>query len=117
MTLRKGFTLVEVIIVIVVIVILTTIATFGINKYLADSRDAQRVASSTTIADSLEKYYDANGLFWAIDEAMRFYKRDPGVRYTQISRIMNESSRNFTHEKTARQYKKLYETMLQRPLL
>lgn len=65
----------------------------------------------------LFKYYDANGLFWAIDEAMRFYKRDPGVRYTQISRIMNESSRNFTHEKTARQYKKLYETMLQRPLL
>jgi prepilin-type N-terminal cleavage/methylation domain-containing protein len=61
MRLKKGFTLVEVIIVIVVIVILTTIATFGINKYLADSRDAQRVASSTTIADSLEKYYDANG--------------------------------------------------------
>lgn len=61
--------------------------------------------------------FDANGLFWAISEAMKFYRRDPGVKYAQISRIMNESSESFTHEKTARRYKALYENMLNRPLL
>jgi len=57
---EKGFTLVEVIVVIVVIVILVTIAAFGINKFQADGRDAQRTVDATTIADSLEKYYDHN---------------------------------------------------------
>lgn len=58
---KKGFTLVEVIVVIVVIVVLVTIAAFGINRYQADGRDAQRTVNTTTIADSLEKYYDENG--------------------------------------------------------
>ena len=58
---KKGFTLVEVVVVIVAIVILVTIAAFGINKFQADGRDAQRTVDATTIADSLEKYYDHNG--------------------------------------------------------
>jgi starch synthase/alpha-amylase len=61
--------------------------------------------------------YDANGLWWAIKEAMRFYRRPVDVRNTQIERIMQESAETFTHAATARRYIELYERMLQRPLI
>ena len=61
MTNRRGFTLVELIVVIVVIAILATVATLGLNRYLQDGRDSQRASNVTTIAESLEKYFDANG--------------------------------------------------------
>jgi starch synthase/alpha-amylase len=61
--------------------------------------------------------YDANGLFWAIEQAMTFYKLPAKVRADQIERIMTESAARFTHAETARQYIKLYEKMLQRPLV
>lgn len=57
----KGFTLIELIVVIAVIGILATISVIGFSRYQADTRDARRVSSATTIAEALEKYYDANG--------------------------------------------------------
>ena len=57
----KGFTLIELIVVIAVIGILATITVIGFNRYQADTRDARRVSSVTTISEALEKYYDANG--------------------------------------------------------
>jgi len=65
----------------------------------------------------LFKDFDANGLFWAIEEAMKFYLRPAQVKARQIQRIMTESAQPFTHEQTARQYIDLYEKMLQRPLV
>jgi starch synthase/alpha-amylase len=61
--------------------------------------------------------YDANGLWWAISEAMKFYRLPTDVKQPQIKRIMEESIDAFTHDVTARQYIKLYERMLQRPLV
>jgi starch synthase/alpha-amylase len=61
--------------------------------------------------------YDANGLFWAIEQAMTFYRLPEKVKADQIERIMTESAARFTHAETARQYIKLYEKMLQRPLV
>ena len=61
--------------------------------------------------------FDANGLSWAIDQAMRFYRRPGKVRDRQIRRIMIESAANFNHAVTAREYIKLYEKMLRRPLI
>lgn len=61
--------------------------------------------------------YDAAGLFWAIEEAMRFYIQPGKIKSRQIERIMQESKATFTHGTTARQYIDLYEKMLQRPLL
>jgi starch synthase/alpha-amylase len=61
--------------------------------------------------------FDANGLFWAIDQAMQFYSLPRKVKEKQIKRVMNESSATFTHSNTARQYIHLYEKMLQRPLI
>lgn len=63
------------------------------------------------------KYYDAAGLRWAIDESLHFHRADSSVRNGQISRIMSEASKTFTHEVTANSYIKLYEQMLQRPLI
>ncbi len=57
----RGFTLVELLIVIAVIGILTTISVIGYNRYQANARDSERIASSTSITEALEKYYDKNG--------------------------------------------------------
>lgn len=65
----------------------------------------------------LFKNYDANGLNWAIDQAMAFYNLPDGVKARQIERIMQKSAATFTHANTASEYIKLYEKMLQRPLV
>lgn len=61
MSANKAFTLVEVVIVIAVIAILATIAAVGLNGYLQDGRDRQRVANTSVLSEALEKYYDQNG--------------------------------------------------------
>jgi len=65
----------------------------------------------------LFKTFDANGLLWAISEAMQFYNLSARVKALQIKRIMTESAETFTHAHTARQYIDLYEKMLKRPLV
>ena len=61
--------------------------------------------------------YDSNGLFWAIDRAMEFYKEIPEIKRAQISRIMKEAASQFNHDVVARRYVEMYEAMLKRPLL
>ena len=61
--------------------------------------------------------HDAHGLWWAIKEAMKFYRLSPELKQRQIKRIMEESAETFTHDVTARHYMALYERMLKRPLI
>ena len=61
--------------------------------------------------------FDANGLLWAVEQAMAFYNLSSKVKTAQIERIMRESQATFTYANTARQYIKLYEKMLKRPLI
>jgi len=63
------------------------------------------------------KNYDSGGLFWAIQEAMNFYKLPAETKARQIERIMIESVATFNHDVTAQQYIDLYEKMLKRPLI
>jgi starch synthase/alpha-amylase len=65
----------------------------------------------------LFEVFDANGLLWAIDQAMQFYKLPEPKKGRQIERIMEESIEKFNHSVTARKYIDLYEKMLQRPLI
>ncbi len=65
----------------------------------------------------LFEIFDANGLFWAIEQAMHFYNLPQKIKVKQIHRIMTESAATFNHDNTARQYIELYEKMLQRPLI
>ncbi|MDQ1330733.1 MAG: starch synthase [Thermodesulfobacteriota bacterium] len=65
----------------------------------------------------LFKFYDTEGLLWAIRQAIAFYDLPQRVKQKQIKRIMVESLANFNHSVTARQYINLYEKMLQRPLI
>jgi starch synthase/alpha-amylase len=65
----------------------------------------------------LFKTFDSGGLFWAIEQAMNFYRLPQDAKSKQIMRIMRESAATFTHANTARQYIALYEKMLQRPLI
>jgi len=61
--------------------------------------------------------FDSSGLFWAIQQAMTFYNHPWNKKKKQIKRIMKESVSSFTYANTAHQYIKLYEKMLQRPLI
>ncbi len=65
----------------------------------------------------LFKNYDANGLWWALDQAMVFFSLPQETRNRHISRIMVESKNIFNHDVTANHYIQLYERMLHRPLL
>lgn len=61
--------------------------------------------------------YDAAGLYWAVTQAMDFFKQPEESKHQQIERIMQESTATFNHANTARQYIDLYEKMLERPLI
>ena len=61
--------------------------------------------------------YDANGLRWAIDEAMRFYSLPEEVREQAVANVMRDAKRRFNHDVTAQHYIDIYESMLERPLL
>ena len=65
----------------------------------------------------LFRTFDSNGLFWAVEQAMDFYNLPQKIKTKHTKRIMTESLMTFTHANTARQYIKLYEKMLQRPLI
>jgi starch synthase/alpha-amylase len=65
----------------------------------------------------LFEVYDANGLWWAIEQAMHFYDLPLDVRRRQVERVMHQSASTFNHARTARQYMDLYEKMLDRPLI
>jgi starch synthase len=65
----------------------------------------------------LFEHFDSQGLFWAVEQAMRFYNLAPEVRHRQIERVMSESRASFNHEVTAGRYIELYEKMLDRPLI
>ena len=61
--------------------------------------------------------YDANGLRWAVDEAMRFHALPAAEREQTVTRVMKSARSRFNHDVTARHYIDIYESMLERPLL
>jgi glycogen synthase len=61
--------------------------------------------------------YGSDGLRWAIDQAMAFHALSAEVREREISRVMVESVREFSHKEVARRYIDIYEQMLERPLV
>lgn len=58
------------------------------------------------------EHYSTEGLRWAIDEAVKFYKWSPDARAKVIKRIMKESKSRFNHSTTAAAYIELYSKML-----
>lgn len=61
--------------------------------------------------------YGTEGLRWAIDEAVRFYRWEPKDKIRVIQRIMKESKLRFNHKTTAASYIELYSKMLGRPVV
>lgn len=60
-SMRRGFTMVELLIVIAIIGILTTIGVMNFGKYQTNARDNERSNKVTIISEYLEKYYAENG--------------------------------------------------------
>jgi len=61
--------------------------------------------------------FDSRGLEWAIQEAIDFFNQPETIKEEQISRIMQESQHKFSLAETAKNYIKVYEQMLKRPLV
>lgn len=62
----------------------------------------------------LFEYFNADGLRWAVGEALKFHALPLAERTVQLARVMRESAARFNHETTAAAYIKRYEQMLQR---
>ncbi len=60
------------------------------------------------------QHYSAEGLRWAIDEAVHFHKLKGKFKNPVIERIMNEANERFNHIVTAKEYIKRYEWILGR---
>lgn len=60
----------------------------------------------------LFQHFNADGLRWAVREALRFHGRAEAERTSQIARVMRESVQRFNHEATAAAYIRRYEQML-----
>lgn len=61
--LRKGFTLVEILIVVSIIGLLSSIVLVGLGSFRARGRDARRVADLREIGNALELYYGKVGSY------------------------------------------------------
>ena len=59
--LKKGFTIIELIVVIAVIAVLGTIVMVSVNGYIAKGRDARRKNDLSNIARALVVYYEKVG--------------------------------------------------------
>jgi len=58
---KKAFTIVEIVVVVTVIGILAAITFVSLIRYQQFSRDSERSAKVSILAEALEKYYDKNG--------------------------------------------------------
>ena len=65
----------------------------------------------------LFKVHSSQGLFGAIDQAMKFFKLPTQFKQKIVERIMAESAGKFNQAVTAHGYIELYEKVLQRPLI
>ena len=63
------------------------------------------------------EHYDAQGLRWAVEQALAFQRLPDALKDVQVARVMREARARFTHDVTARAYIDVYERMLQRPLV
>lgn len=61
--LKKGFTLVELMIVIAVMAILSALAFFGLRQAQGSARDVSRIQVMTSIRGQLERYYGDNNKY------------------------------------------------------
>lgn len=61
--LKKGFSLVELMIVVAVMVILSTLGFFAYNNFQKSARDSKRKADLKSIATAMQAYYTDNGAY------------------------------------------------------
>jgi starch synthase/alpha-amylase len=62
------------------------------------------------------RYFDVEGLLWAVGRAIDFSRRFTAARTRQVRRVMTESRVGCDPGDTADRYIDLYERMLQRPM-
>ncbi len=74
---KKGFTLVELLVVVAIIGLMAGIATVSVNSVRSKARDARRVADIKQIQNALELYYSDSGTYPAA--AVAALGKDAGI--------------------------------------
>jgi ADP-glucose type glycogen/starch synthase len=64
----------------------------------------------------LFQVFDTGGLRWAIDQAVSFHRLPGDVREVHLQRIMREAKSRFSHQTTAAEYIRRYESILGQPI-
>ncbi len=67
---KKGFTLVELLVVIAIIAILSTLSVVALNSARAKARDARRLSDIKQIRTALDMYYDSSSTYPAACSAL-----------------------------------------------
>jgi prepilin-type N-terminal cleavage/methylation domain-containing protein len=60
---KKGFTLIEILVVVAIMAVLTAIVYTSFNSAKAGSRDQKRVSDISALQLGLEHYFNANGIY------------------------------------------------------
>ena len=73
---KKGFTLVELLVVIAIIAILSTLSVVALNSARAKARDARRLSDIKQIRTALDMYYDSNNQQYPAGNGVQLGKTD-----------------------------------------
>ena|SRR3989344_5472615 len=60
---KKGFTLIEILIVVAIIALLATIVLVGVGSFRSRGRDARRISDLNNVRNVLELYFSKNGKY------------------------------------------------------
>ncbi len=82
---KKGFTLIEILIVVAIIALLATIVLVGVGSFRSKGRDARRISDLNNVRNVLELYFSKEGKYpdvatWA-DLEVEIKAADIGVSY------------------------------------
>ncbi|MBC8149519.1 MAG: glycogen synthase, partial [Verrucomicrobiaceae bacterium] len=63
----------------------------------------------------LFEHFSAEGLRWAVDQAMELHHLPDEVRNPQLARVMVESKEDFSDKRVVADYMELYQKLDRRP--
>lgn len=88
---KRGFTIVEILIVVIVLSILTSIVAVSLSAMQNRAADGQAKSMAAILTSALNRYYQQNNEYPSAEELMS----SPQANYTAASSVLNLSTQNF----------------------
>lgn len=91
MTLKRGFTLIEVAVAVAIIGVLATLTLVTFNAQQAKARDSARASKVSIISSALEHYYENNGEYPSVRAMVNSYAGNTGDAVASLLSITEKS--------------------------